>query len=526
MESRRNVPAMRAARVSKVRDATCTRTTTMSDESPPPKPKVGSLRDRIAAFEKKPADPAAPPPAPAPRPKPSQWKPKTASPPSSPPRAAAAAVGGDDEEHKHAVRAGMSAADAKESIVIGGSLKERMAALQGRGGFGAPAPPAPPKPASDRPKWKPPPPVHAPEEDQDDQEHSEREREHAKSPVPSVDAASISEATDGEKSATQEEGAESEADPEEEERKRRAAIAARMARLGGARFGMGPPIFAPKPHTKKSVDDAKSPTEEAVTGSNESVHSTDAPAVSAESEEKSPSHAADSADEISEPHALKVGLPDAPSQTSLVSVDSASSSARSPPTTMPVPAGPRRSKPPRRRPPKSPLPSNASLPETPIDTPTEITPETAASLIAPEHEGSREVDVTSADFPSPPVRDEKKLEEDELAEPAAAADNEEDDPDASTGLKNEATSDEAAEPEPEKEEDVAARRKRIAERIAKSGGFNPFSEAVPRKDSLETAPAPSTKEPASDYEKSGSVESTEAVEEPKEDEENATRLLS
>jgi hypothetical protein len=39
-------------------------------------------------------------------------------------------------------------------------------------------------------------------------------------------------------------------DPDEEERQRRAAIAARMARLGGMKVGMGPPIFGRKPEIK------------------------------------------------------------------------------------------------------------------------------------------------------------------------------------------------------------------------------------------------------------------------------------
>ena len=52
-----------------------------------------------------------------------------------------------------------------------------------------------------------------------------------------------------------------EVDPEEEERQRRAAIAARMARLGGARVGMGPPVFGkkPTPPRKKPSLDVKSP---------------------------------------------------------------------------------------------------------------------------------------------------------------------------------------------------------------------------------------------------------------------------
>jgi myosin tail region-interacting protein MTI1 len=44
-----------------------------------------------------------------------------------------------------------------------------------------------------------------------------------------------------------------EEDPEEAERQRRAAIAARMARLGGARVGMAPMFGGPPPVGKKPV---------------------------------------------------------------------------------------------------------------------------------------------------------------------------------------------------------------------------------------------------------------------------------
>ncbi|KAG2337407.1 hypothetical protein BDR05DRAFT_857328, partial [Suillus weaverae] len=123
----------------------------MSETPPKPKPKPGSLRDRIAAFENANKS-AAPAPGPAaPRPKPStlqSWKPKVPSPPQTP-----------DSERK---TAGMSASDAMESIGKGGSLKERMAALQGKGAFGGGTPPPIlPKPA-DKPRWKPPPQVSPP----------------------------------------------------------------------------------------------------------------------------------------------------------------------------------------------------------------------------------------------------------------------------------------------------------------------------------------------------------------------------
>ncbi|TFY67833.1 hypothetical protein EVG20_g3797 [Dentipellis fragilis] len=119
----------------------------MSDP-PAPKPKPGSLRDRIAAFEHKPAAPNGPTP-PAPRPKGAlhTWKPRPVSPPPAP--------SGETVSNK---TPGMSASDAKESIGRGGTLKERMAALQGTGAFGGGAPP-PPVPKADKPKWKPPPQV-------------------------------------------------------------------------------------------------------------------------------------------------------------------------------------------------------------------------------------------------------------------------------------------------------------------------------------------------------------------------------
>ncbi|KAJ7490632.1 hypothetical protein FB451DRAFT_1552277 [Mycena latifolia] len=118
----------------------------MADSPPPPKPKPGSLRDRIATFEK-PNAAGKPAPAPPPlRPKPSgavSWKPK----PPSPPAESSSFSAGEGEA---------TTSDAKESIGRGGSLKERMAALQGRGAFGAPAP-APSPPMGTGKKWVPPP---------------------------------------------------------------------------------------------------------------------------------------------------------------------------------------------------------------------------------------------------------------------------------------------------------------------------------------------------------------------------------
>src|SRR6266404_4454981 len=247
----------------------------MSD-STPPKPKPGSLRDRIAAFEQKPVP--SPVPQPGPRPKPghlSQWKPRTSSPPEVAPP-----INRNDNN--------MSANDAKESITKGGSLKERMAALQGLGAFGsAPVAAAPPKP-SEKPKWKPPPQVAvAPPVTGDGEEDASASGEAdtdskpavsplktsseeimavlSKSPPPVHEEAAetVSDAAAG--------GGEEEADPEEEERQRRTAIAARMARLGGKKFGMGfgfKPEVKPKPvalaseRTKEELPTAEVPAGE------------------------------------------------------------------------------------------------------------------------------------------------------------------------------------------------------------------------------------------------------------------------
>lgn len=201
----------------------------MSDQDPPRK--IGSLRDRIAAFENK--EPQAPAPAPGPRPKPGhvKWQPRERSPPPAPVHADVTAA-----EHGEG---GMNPSDAAESVGKM-SLKERMAALQGRG-FGAPAPAAPPIQRTEK-KWQPPP---KPERTTSASEHEDEgagagEERSVRSPIRSPMSALV-------EIERKEEPGDEPAEDEEEERKRRAAIAARMARLGGARLGMGPPVSAPKP---------------------------------------------------------------------------------------------------------------------------------------------------------------------------------------------------------------------------------------------------------------------------------------
>ncbi|CAK5271993.1 unnamed protein product [Mycena citricolor] len=227
---------------------------TMSDPSANPRPKPGSLRDRIAAFEtKKPADGAPPPPPPGRSGPRAQWKPRPASPEGEATTGigAAGAVGGSG--------GGMSVSDARESITkAGGSLKERMAALQGRGAFGVvPSPPADKKPVVS------PPPSKAPEDGaEQESEHQALEDERAPPPRTAGDkpthtasdpilSPALSDASEPPPAPIPDPGTDADADPEEAERERRAALAARMARLGGSRVGMGPPVFAPRPRARK-----------------------------------------------------------------------------------------------------------------------------------------------------------------------------------------------------------------------------------------------------------------------------------
>lgn len=332
----------------------------MSD-STPPKPKPGSLRDRIAAFEQKPASSPAPPTAH--RAKPgnlSQWKPRVSPPPES-------------SQPTNRNDNSMSATDAKESITKGGSLKERMAALKGLGAFGGgPAASPPPKP-SEKPKWKPPPQVTvAPSVTGDDGEDASAsgvvdtkpavsslkmppdEEITAESPPTGNDDASVTVSdVPG--------GREEEADPEEEERQRRAAIAARMARLGGTRVGVGPPIFGLKPEVKTK------PVALATERAKEELPIADAPVREPDLKTERDAESGQAEAETAE-NALPVvvspqtqsALPEYISQQS-----SPAASPNIPPRAMPLLQGPRRAAPPRKK--------VASKPTVPTET--EVTPE-------------------------------------------------------------------------------------------------------------------------------------------------------
>lgn len=153
----------------------------------------------------------------------------------------------------------VSASDAKESIQTGGTVKERMAALQNRGAFGA-------LPPVEKPQWKPPPVIAPVDKDDEDDESS-----HDIDPVKLVPP--VRKSTSDEKSMDenpeeqamgldQAEGEDAVAvDSEEEEKQRRAALAARMARLGGARVGMAPMYGRPPSMNKpEHVDEPTVPS--------------------------------------------------------------------------------------------------------------------------------------------------------------------------------------------------------------------------------------------------------------------------
>ncbi|KAG6877697.1 hypothetical protein C0993_005022 [Termitomyces sp. T159_Od127] len=330
-------------------------------QSPPPRPKPGSLRDRIAAFENS-SSSAAPAPAPVPRPKPggSSWKPKSQFPSTFP---SASDVASDKKPSS------MFASDAKESIQTGGTLKERMAALQNRGAFSAPAPVAP-KPPVEKPKWKPPPVVAPVDKNNDDDSESSHDIDPTKL-IPPVRKSTLDEKSADEKSedqftgSDQAEGEGEEAvvvDPEEEEKQRRAAIAARMARLGGARVGMAP-MFGRPQSVKKSerVDEPtmsnqfETPAEQ-TTDEDASQKATATPLLPRDQPVTATTSASDEqlivTSDTVEPPSGPVRK-DSGSSPSL-SIEGKSRATRSPPLSMPVPSVPRRAAPPRRKAPKTP----------------------------------------------------------------------------------------------------------------------------------------------------------------------------
>ena len=208
---------------------------------------------------------------------------------------------------------------------------------------------------------------------------------------------------------------------------------------------------------------------------------------------------------------------------------------------MPVPAGPRRAGPPRRRPAaKSPAPSTTSVPQAAssaeaLPEPVESTSKEEVPTSAAEHmkaqvleQENKEGTVTPVEEGvTPPVRDEQKAEEEATsieaadtthAKPTTVGEEETAVPGKEDTIEIEAEiakadldvpgeqGDESVDDQPsqeeinkviassplsprqvapeehqdeEVEEDEATRRKRIADRIAKTGGFNPFTAPPP-----------------------------------------------
>ncbi|WWC96190.1 hypothetical protein V866_003057 [Kwoniella sp. B9012] len=230
-----------------------------------------------------------------------------------------------EEKKKEEEGKGMSAADALSSITKGGSLKERMAALQGHGAFGPSSENKPtPPPVSSGKVWKRPPAPPAPEPEAEEDAEAEGSSstdkpENAKSPPVVEGGEPLAEAKG--QGVPEEEGEE---DEEEKEKARRAAIAARMAKLGArGPMGMMPPA---KPTRKPTKEDTASPAEEKA----EPVPTT-ASATTGEKEEAKPSV---TSEEPASP------APSAPTEPA---------SSAAPPKSIPIAAMPRRTAPPKRR---------------------------------------------------------------------------------------------------------------------------------------------------------------------------------
>ncbi|KAH7096416.1 hypothetical protein BKA62DRAFT_510528 [Auriculariales sp. MPI-PUGE-AT-0066] len=389
----------------------------MSDSAPAKK--VGSLRDRIAMFDKKPEADVAPAPASAPggpRGKLGAWKPKpierepvasneglNKSEPSTTVGASSSTRESNDSTPAVAPERsgskGMSAADARESITKGGamSMKERMAALSGRGGFGGPPPPGPATPKS---AFKRAPASHDGEEDP--------------SPEPgvvdNVDEGNVvttsHEAFEGALSEEEAEGEPVEKSEEELERERRAAIAARMARLGGTRVGIAPAFGRPavptssKPARKPSNDSApeqkhsqEAPTTTDAVKLDEELASLakdadyDQPPAAAEQPVEPPKHIdlpeqSLPPTEVPLPPSAAISPPTTGAPFSPPAASQGSTPATSPPS-MPIPAAPKRALPPRKKAAKATAP--AATPKSDASGPAQQEEPTAPLAKTDEH---------------------------------------------------------------------------------------------------------------------------------------------
>ncbi|OAV94129.1 hypothetical protein PTTG_04298 [Puccinia triticina 1-1 BBBD Race 1] len=222
--------------------------TAQSQAPPPPAAKPNALRDRIAMFNK-PA-PAASSPAPNTGPKPPVARKPMNIPPPAPPIEAAqdspssTPVPADDECARSTEPAGMSAADAEESVKAGGSLKDRIRLLQQQQQqqtLASEQPATPPKPKRE---WKRPPsaPTDEPSIIAPLLPSAPQEISNAGENITDPDNEAVPTSTEMDPG--------EEAVEEEDEIARRRRIAERMAKLGGARMGFGfpgPAAAPPKP---------------------------------------------------------------------------------------------------------------------------------------------------------------------------------------------------------------------------------------------------------------------------------------
>ncbi|CUA68847.1 Nascent polypeptide-associated complex subunit alpha, muscle-specific form [Rhizoctonia solani] len=339
----------------------------MADEEQPPPRKVGSLRDRIAQFEKKPES-SAPPPIARPAPKQWAWKAKQeAAVSTTTPTDAPVPARDRSPSPPPPQRPAFSSSDAREAISGAGgfgSLKERMAALQGRNMGAVPPPSAPKKIVVEREEKK----EDEPAEDED-----------------------------------------------EEEKARRARIAERMAKLGGARVGMAPVFSRPQKHEEdesKSGDqseEVKPPTDQ-----DAKPAATDEPTDEPESEAKEPGPPTDEPKPAAEEPTdePKDPVADVTSPEPVTSPPPSGVSPHSPPTSMPIPAAPKRAAPPRK---KAKKPVEESKPEPEPKATEAVEPESK-----PEPEESKpesEDNKPETHIESEPVEDTPTLEAEDKPTP-------------------------------------------------------------------------------------------------------------
>ena len=163
----------------------------------------------------------------------------------------------------------------------------------------------------------------------------------------------------------------------------------------------------------------------------------------------------------------------------LATVTDVTTASHSPPSSMPIPSVPRRAGPPRRKSAKSPAPSTETDQQTVPSAIDVSAAETSSEIMSPE---------TKEDQPIAEPSDDTF--ESEKREESGDSTTAHESPEAGHELSGSANIAHEHEEEAsvEEEEDEASRRKRIAERIAKSGGLNPFAGPLPPVHPTSTAP--------------------------------------